>query len=517
MARFLSLLLIFTLLGSPASLNVSLPGIATGPQPDPSEYHPAQTAITLAPELPLEVNPDLARRIDSILRRSRNRRALWGVEVYSLDEGKIVYSRNSDKKFLPASTVKVFTTAAALDRLGPHFRFKTRVSYEGTLSEDGTLSGDLVLFGGGDPNLAARMEKNRKLFVYLDAMARKVRQAGIRVIEGSVIGDDSLFPYAPYGKGWTSSDRRRRYGAAISSLSFHDNLLRVIVRPGSKEGKPVRVYFDPLNSLLRAVNLAKTAPAGTKSTLYCYRRPGTRRIIVSGKLSSSRRSWVRHVTVDDPALYTANVFLHRLKRAGIRVKGGSRSRHDNVRPSLPARTLYVHESLPLIDVISHVNKKSQNLYAEILLRTLGAQRRGVGTDRAGLEVVYKFLREAGIPRPMVDLYDGSGLSRDNLITPRAQTLVLKHISSQAYFSLFLESLAVSGKDGTLKRRMRRSAARLRVHGKTGSLKEAVTLGGYVKTRSKKTLAFSILINNYRFSSYTAQRVTDQICALLAGS
>jgi len=214
-------------------------------------------------------------------------------------------------------------------------------------------------------------------------------------------------------------------------------------------------------------------------------------------------------------LYTARLFRERLIKNGVKVKGIARARHAGDDPNRsPANPIYMHESPPLLEIISHTNKKSQNLHAEILLRTLGAQFRGNGSDRAGLEVVYDFLREAGVTPSTARLFDGSGLSRYNLITPRAETMLLSHVAFKPYFSDFLDTLAISGLDGTLRHRMLHTPAFLRVFGKTGSLQNVTTLGGYVRTNSGKMLSFSILVNNHSFSSAAARKAIDQICDVI---
>lgn len=515
-ARFCALLLALTLAGAPVPLN--LPVLATSAEAlfEKAQPETAEASAPLDLELEVGVDQELAGQIDAILNHSRHRRAFWGVDVHSLDEDKIIYSHHSEHSFSPASNAKVFTTAAALDRLGSEFRFRTPVFQEGTLSESGVLAGDLALVGKGDPDLAGSLSNNRNRFTYLDRMAQKVRQAGIRVIEGDIIGDDSYFPYAPYGKGWSSRDLGFHYGAAISALSFSDNVVAVVVRPAPEVGKPVRVSVDPPNAFLRITNRMETSEAGAQNTSRFYNPPGTNRVYLSGQLPVSSRGWTRYLTVDDPAAFTAHVFLQRLRRAGITVKGTARSRHyGDPAPADPGRHLALHESAPLVDLLAQINKNSHNLYAELVLRTLGAEMKGLGTDAAGMEAVYDFLEEAGISRETVSLHDGSGLSRHNLITPRAETLLLRHIFSQPYFPVFLETLARAGRDGTLKSRMRGTAAQSRVYAKTGSLQDVTTLGGYVKTRSEKTLAFSILINNHRFSALTARHAADRICALLA--
>lgn len=463
-------------------------------------------------------DPRLASRIDAILSRPSYRNALWGLDIFCLDERRVVYTLNSDKHFSPASNVKVFTTAAALDRLGPDFRFRTRVAYEGMLSLDGLLAGDLVLFGEGDPLLAAHPFEEDDPYFNLDLLARKVYEAGIREVAGDVVGDDSYFEYAPHGEGWTSSDLVRFYGAPVSALSFNDNLIAVSARPGPAGGRPGRVFARPVSSAFTVSNRSTTAARGAKSTAQIHRFRSGNGAQVTGQIPLGSRGVLRHFPVGDPAQFTAGVFHQRLIRAGVKVRGKARARHaHDFRLPYAAQDVFVHYSPPLVEIIGQINKRSQNLYAEILLRTMGAEIRSEGSDRSGLEVVREFLAGVGITPDTADLYDGSGLSRKNLITPRTETLLLASLAQKPYFEMFKESLAVSGLDGTLKNRMLGTSATGRIYGKTGSLNQVATLGGYVLTESGSTLAFSILLNQYNFAPAAALRALDEICAVLAST
>ncbi len=486
----------------------------------PAPARPSVATVSRPPIVssvePLSATDELVKKLDSIVARPLYRRADWGVDIRSVEDDSPVYGRNQDKGFPPASNAKLFTTATALDRLGPDFRFKTQLAYEGTLAPSRKLVGDLVLFGHGDPDLSDNISESSRHFVHLDRMVEKVKEAGIDVIAGDIIGDDSYFAYAPYGEGWTIADLSRDYGAPISALSFTNNLIKLSVHPGGKIGQPVHAYVYPSESLLTISNRTKTVRRGRTGRIQWSKTPGTDRVSLRGQLPINGEGKSQYFLVQDPALYTARLFRERLVKGGIRVTGVARARHsgDDV-PRRSAHVLHVHESLPLLEVIGYTNKKSQNLYAEILLRTMGAEIKGVGSDEAGLEVIYEFLAEAGIDRSMADLYDGSGLSRRNLITPRAETLLLRHMASKPYFGLFLDSLSVSGLDGTLRGRMIQAPAFQRVFAKTGTLQNVTTLGGYVRTESGRMLAFSILINNHPFSQTTAKRAIDQICNTLA--
>jgi D-alanyl-D-alanine carboxypeptidase/D-alanyl-D-alanine-endopeptidase (penicillin-binding protein 4) len=457
----------------------------------------------------------LEEKIDAIVRKPSYRNAEWGIDVRSVDDNRVLYQRSSESLLPPASNVKVFTTAAALERLGPDFRFQTKLSCEGALAPDGTLRGDLVLTGGGDPDLADTIEGFSGCFVHLDSMAQKVREAGIAVIEGDIVGDDSYFVHALHGEGWTTDDVKREYGAPISALSYNNNQVTVSVRPAPKIGQPAAVATYP-SSTFAVANQTKTVRKGASTTLGWYRAPGSDRVSVKGNLRVSGVPTSRSFLVSDPALFTAASFRDRLVRAGIRVVGKARSRHaGDSQSARESRLMYVHRSRPLSEIVAYTNKHSQNLFAELILRTLGAEIRGIGSDRAGLEVILELLADAGVSRSMVDLYDGSGLSRLNLVAPRAETLLLCHLATRPYFATFVNSLAISGLDGTLNGRMNHGPAAQRVFAKTGSLQSVTTLGGFVMTASGKTLAFCIMLNNHAFGPITARRAIDRICAVLA--
>jgi D-alanyl-D-alanine carboxypeptidase/D-alanyl-D-alanine-endopeptidase (penicillin-binding protein 4) len=479
---------------------------AEPPQAEPSTQPP--------PFDPAGRYAEIGRKIQAIINKPLYRRAEWGLDVRVLEDDSPVFVHNSDKLFPPASNLKLFTTSAALDRLGADFRFNTQVAYEGSLMADNRLTGNLVLFGQGDPDLSGSIRTIPNQFANFDMMAQKVREFGIREIDGDIIGDDSYFTFAPYGDGWMPSDLLREYGAPISALSFNNNLITLSLRPSRRVGLPASATVYPSESLLNVTNKTKTVRRG-RSSVQWHRTPGTDSVSLRGQVPLRSGGISQTFLVRDPALYTARLLRERLIKVGIKVKGIARARHagDGLgRP--PSHLVYIHESPALLDVISYTNKKSQNLYAEILLRTLGVQFRGIGSDQAGLEVVYEYLAEAGITPANARLHDGSGLSRYNLITPRAETILLAHIASKPYFSDFIDTLAISGLDGTLRGRMVNGPGFLRIFAKTGSLQNVTTLGGFIRANSGKMLAFSILNNDHSYSSDTARHAIDQICGLL---
>jgi serine-type D-Ala-D-Ala carboxypeptidase/endopeptidase (penicillin-binding protein 4) len=485
------------------------PAVLLPPEPEPDpDWVAEQEALREA------LRQEMVSKIRAVLNRPQYRNTEWGIDIYSIEEDRRVFALNENSFFSPASNVKVFTTATALDRLGRNFRFKTRLLYTGRLDPDGVLVGDLILVGNGDPNLSNSISGDPNVYAHLDLLAEEVKKAGIRSIRGDVIGDDSYFAYAPYGRGWLTSDLSRVYGAQVSALSFYNNVLAVTARP-AKVGQRATVFSYPARSMFAITNRSTTVAVQAKNTFGWSHTPGSNEIRVFGQMPVNQKGIVRYFNVADPALYTATILKERLQKAGVAISGKTRSRHSGEPPLPLMHPIYTHESIPLADVVAFINKKSQNLSAEILLRTLGAEIKGIGTDQAGLDVVEEFLQRAGVETSMVNLYDGSGLSRNNLITPQAETALLRYMATRPSFPDFMSSFPVSAYDGTLRGRMHRSSAAGRVFGKTGSLKNVATLGGYIKTDSGQTLAFSIMANN-AVETGAARQATDRICEILIG-
>lgn len=452
-------------------------------------------------------------RISQYLKRPGIRSTHWGMEVIDTAGDKVLVSLNPDKPFTPASVLKVLTTSAALEKLGPDFRFRTGVYTNGRLLPDGTLAGDLYLVGRGDPNLTETPEDPSEKPALRD-LAEKLAASGIRRVEGNLIGDDSYFDPAGNAKGWTAQDLKTVYGSPICALSINNNVVWISVWPG-KAKQLVRVGMEPRTSYYRIRNLGVTGTRRAQRTASVRLIRGTRTIVVSGVLPEGQ-VLNRYVLMEQPAEVAASILKEELKRNGIAVDGQVGVIHSGDMPPAAHRSLALlaeRESQPLVRELEVINKQSQNLHAEMLLRTLGAEFSGEGTDEAGLQVVRRFLVEAGIENQQVSLGDGCGLSRENLVTPRFQTSLLKYISTRPYFGLFLGTLAVSGTDGTLKNRMTAEPLRGVIFAKTGTLNGVSTLSGYMTTKSGRQLIFSIFANDARASMTRVRRTIDEICSL----
>jgi D-alanyl-D-alanine carboxypeptidase/D-alanyl-D-alanine-endopeptidase (penicillin-binding protein 4) len=453
-------------------------------------------------------------KIAQFLKRPGVRSADWGIEIVDPTDNQVVLSLNPDKPFKPASVVKVITTATALEKLGSNFKFRTGVYADGEIKPDGTLVGDLILVGRGDPNL---MDPVGDLLPKptLVELAEKVQALGIRRITGDVVGDNSYFDFNTHGNGWTTQDLKSAYGAPISALSVNDNVLWLSARP-TQPNQRISVSIEPQTSYFHVRNLGITGSRKARRTLFARAIPGTRTLVVSGVLPITQRGYWQSIILEKPADAIATLFKDELVRNGIGVDGTVRVLQYGDMPKEAKRRwtlLAEHQSPPLVKALEIINKRSNNLHAEMLLRTLGAEFAGAGTDEAGLKVVRDFLVEAGIESSHVRLNDGSGLSRDNIVTPRFQTSLLLFLSTRPYFDLFLSTLSVSGTDGTLKHRLASEPLRGTIHAKTGTLNGVASLSGYMTTRSGRNLVFSIFANNFRASVGRIRKTIDEICAL----
>lgn len=495
------------------------------------------TALAVPPAAPNTSIKPLQERIAALLNVPDLAHGFWGIEVVSLATGEALYSQNADKLFTPASNTKLFTTAASLALIGPDYRFHTTVETTGTLDRFGRLTGDLVLVGHGDPNLSGRQlpydlrtQRNDDPIQALEVLADELVKRGVKYIDGDIVADDSYFAFERYGEGWSQDDLVWGDGAPVSALTINDNIVFVHIMPADRAGEKAFVSISPFPDYYRIDNRIVTSPAGSERTFAINREPGSLVITLWGNLPLNDSGVSEQLAIEDPAEFAAGLFRQLLEQRGIVVYGHQRTHHTE-RASLstftataiahsngggeawggslradPAITLATYESKPLLDDLRVVNKTSQNLHAEILLRMLGRQH-GPGTIENGLEVLRAFLTQAGIASDQYVFYDGSGLSRQNLVTPHAIVQLLRYASSQPWGAAYKSTLPVSGTDGSLTDRLTSPRLQKRVLAKTGSLGGVKALSGFTTTDSGQTVVFSIMSNNL---IVPAKRVTDTI-------
>jgi D-alanyl-D-alanine carboxypeptidase/D-alanyl-D-alanine-endopeptidase (penicillin-binding protein 4) len=451
----------------------------------------------------LSASDSLTPKIDQILAGHRGQ---WGIAVQKLSDGQVLHRRCGECFFTPASVTKLFSTSFALARLGADSRFSTRVMASERPAESGVVRGGLVLVGGGDPTLTGRgypyLKSAHTPLAPLAELADQVVAAGVTRVDGDIVGDDALWPWEPVPDGWSHDDLTWDYGAAPSALMVNEGVLQLTLQPGARAGDVARVSVAPAIEYFTLDNRVATVASGARQ-IRMIRMPGSRQIQLTGQMPLSDRGWSGLVAQDDPAQYAAEAFRQLLLERGVTVDGVARTRHRAVGEMLLARGGIVvaeRSSPPLIEILTVVNKVSQNLLAEMMLRAAG-----------GVEGLREYLAGMGIPRSEARFEDGSGLSRLTAVTPSAMVRLL---SQKQTAENFIETLPHGGVDGSLKVRYARDSRGHRIRAKTGGMTGIKALAGYVDSMTHGRLAFAIFVNNDHGSPDTVKRI-DQVALLLA--
>lgn len=475
--------------------------------------------------------PKWTHAIDQLLDQPDQQRGLWGVYIYSLDRHRVLYDRNGERLFTPASNTKLFTTAAALALLGPGYRFHTAVETTTPPDAEGVVHGDLVLVGEGDPTLSGRHYPYQHQGPNdlppappdqaIQKLADQIAQHGVKEVDGAIIGDDSYFANEHYAEGWSQDDLVWGYGAAVSALTINDNERFVEVWPGPAVGQPAVVRLLPDDGSLVVENRVRTTTAGSERDIELYRDFGSRRLIVWGTMPSGSSMDLETAAVQHPALWAARLLKRALMQRGIEVLGDVEAHHRMPKylaaanaapaPDPPSFTLASLQSPPLWQVLQVIDKVSQNLHAELMLRLIGKIREGNGSLAGGMAARKAFLTQAGLTEHDYYFRDGSGLSRENLVKPAAITKLLIYMDSQPDAAIWRSFLPVAGEDGSLARRFRNTPAQGRILAKTGYVEHVHTLSGYVTTVHGEHLAFSIMVNNDDMPGSQVFHVMDSIC------
>jgi serine-type D-Ala-D-Ala carboxypeptidase/endopeptidase (penicillin-binding protein 4) len=509
---------------------------ATDPTPTPT---PAPTASP-ASSRPIAAAPaprtlaELLTRIQEVVRQPALEPGFFAVKIVSLDTGVVIYEQSANKFVRPASNMKLYTVAAALDRLTVDYHFMTSV-YAKEKVDDGKIKGDLIIYGRGDPSLAARFN-NGDYFKGINDLADRIVAAGVKRVKGDLVGDESYFNGAPLGSGWEWEDLQWAYGAQVSALTVNDNSIDLTVKPGEKVGAPVLISTGPsATSFMTIANRASTSARGSKSDLQIYRGLGANALEITGSLPLGDNGFNGSVAIPDPALAFVSMLRDALVKRGVKVDGRVRTINARSGGSIvpdplialaklpdylqqpPVAEIASIQSPPFSLIAAHTLKPSQNLYTELILRTLGTPRVSPTqtNEEAGLIVVRNFLRQAGVAESDLALSDGSGLSRNDMITANATVQLLTFMSKHRYFAQFRDALPIAGVDGTLRTRMRGTPAEGNLRAKTGSLSSVASLSGYLTTAAGEHLAFSMMLNNYPDAGALRRDSIDAIAILLA--
>lgn len=507
-------------------------GPVTAPQPVTPDVPPLRIGPARAKTSAPNTLGELQSRILEIVRQPALEPGFFAVKIVSLDTGLVIYEQSANKFTRPASNMKLYTVAAALDRLTPDYHFITSV-YAKEKLEDGKVKGDLIIYGRGDPSFAARFN-NSDYFKGIDDLAERIVTAGVKRVKGDLVGDESWFNGAPLGSGWEWEDLQWSYGAQVSALTVNDNAIDLTVKPADRVGAPVLITTGPPATFMTIANHATTGPRGSKSDLNVYRGLGANTLEISGSLPLGDNGFTNSVAIPDPALAFVTMLRDALLKRGVKIEGkvrtvDARSGSSTVPnpsaaltqgavPQSPPIEIASVQSPPFNLIAAHTLKPSQNLYTEIILRTLGKLTSispSQTNEEAGLIVVRNFLRQAGANESDLALNDGSGLSRNDMITANATVQLLTFMSKHKYFAQFRDALPIAGVDGTLRTRLRGTPAEGNLRAKTGSLSSVASLSGYVTTAAGEHLVFSMMLNNYPDASALRRDSIDAIAVLLA--
>ncbi len=429
-----------------------------------------------------------------------------GVNVVDLASGDTVYTYNGDEERVTASNTKLFTTAAALDAFGPGYLYETRLLLRGVV-QDGELHGDLGVVGAGDPNISGRAFDGDSFAVFR-GWAHDLAARGVRRIAGDLYLDDGLFEARQVHPDWPRGQLASWYEAPIAALSFNDSCVLVRVWP-SQRGGAARVEIVPPVPVLHVESSARTSASPRNNHLTIVRRDDV--LVVTGSIFRNSGPLEEWVTVPDAVRYFGLGLVQALAEEGIEVRGQLRPVERLPGPVWERVAAYRSS---LLDSVRTANKRSQNYYAESLLKLVGARRCGEGSWSEGVRAVGEFLVGLGVPAGAFHMVDGSGLSRQNRFTPRATTQLLRHMYYHQWGAEFVQSLPGSGdEDGSLHGRMTLPPYRGNVFAKTGTIDGVSALSGYARAVSGKTYAFSVLLNRTR-STGEARQAQDRIVMAL---
>ncbi len=450
-------------------------------------------------------------------------RATWGVILMDTT-GRVMFEHNADRLFVPASNTKLVVSAAASALLPEGYHVRTSLYATGPLHE-GTLRGDLIIYGRGDPTFSARCYGPDTLALgacewtwsRMNALADSLVARGVREIEGAIVADGSYFDAEFVHPSWEHYDLNWWYASPVSALGFNDNTIGVHWGPGPTVGAPALVSFEPDLGNFLFENRTRTAPSGTRTSIDFFRKPGTLEIWAEGLVAEGHRGRTEHFALPDPNLFFAQAFRAALAARHIGVGGPTLSTTDSLRyrDAREAAALVSFSSRPRDDLIFPILNSSQNWFAEMLLKVLGREIGGEGSWEAGLDVEGRFLIESvGIDSTAFSLTDGSGLSASNLMSPRALAQLLLYMWKHPSNGGFLRALPRSGAVGSLRDRFAGTALEGRIVAKSGSIRHVNSLSGYIEHPRRGPLIFSVVVNDHATNGNAAMRQIDSVVVTL---
>jgi D-alanyl-D-alanine carboxypeptidase/D-alanyl-D-alanine-endopeptidase (penicillin-binding protein 4) len=482
-----------------------------------------QEPVLSSPEKVISISgPEelLKQKIINILDDEETQNAFWGALIKKQGSPEPFLAINDNKSLMPASNMKLYSTASSLVFLGKNFRYETPIYHTGYLDENGTLHGDVVIVGSGDPSISGRYREGIQTEQILEEWAQAFQNKEIKSIEGNIIGDDDYFDDEEVEGSWQYDNLSYWYTAPSSALSINDNLYQFYMHPGKSAGEKAEIEPQLGTGYIQIQNDAITTGSKARTNVDFRREAEGNRLRVWGEIPlGASRERIRGC-VFNATLFSAFLVKEALELKGISVKGKAMDIDDlkteekeSLRKNISL--IHTHVSPPLSEILGMVNKPSQNYYADMLLKTIGKRFRGRGSFRSGEEVVKDFLKLAGAPDiENFIMADGSGLSRRNLVQPRHTVALLEFMARQPDFKEFYDSLAIAGMDGTIRSRMTNPPLKGNVHAKTGFIGNVRALSGYVDDLSGQRWRFCIMCNHFTCSVSRIDALIDQVCEAL---
>ncbi len=458
----------------------------------------------------------VAFEIDTLLNHASTDMGWWGVKIQYANTGDVIYERNSDRMFTPASNMKMYTTAAALCLLGPQYRYATDFVTNGTI-ENGVLNGDLIIRGSGDPTWSRRFydeNYDSVMVCFVDSLKSK----GITKINGNIIGDDNVFDDVLLGNGWSWNYEHHWFAAQISGLSYSENIIDFTLSPDSNNiGGPVNIEFHPQTTYLDLRNDLITVSIDGTSGWRHGRIRETNKGWFEGEYAIGNGTRQDDLSIHNPTLFTVFALKQHLIDKGVSVVGEPVDIDDLTNPIdyEQTTTLFTYFSHPMSSIIKGVNRRSINFIAEQVHKTLGKEFGDAGSAYEGQKVQLALFDSLGMDTKNLRISDGSGLSHHNLVSPNNTTSLLQLMWDHPYRSYYLESFSLAGSSGATRKRLLGTSAEGNVRTKTGTISKVRTLSGYTWTQSGEPIIFSLLVNHHVVPNSQINQLQDQIVVILA--
>lgn len=460
----------------------------------------------------------IKQALNNLIQDSELQHASVGFCAIDVQDNSIFIEHQANKSLIPASSMKVITTGTATALLGKNLRFETYLEYSGTLN-DGVLDGDIFIRGTGDPSLASPIMEGVKNRIDLQKeFVEAVQKLGIQKINGQVVGDDSYFDDQILIETWQWGDIGNHYGAGCSGLNYHDNLYYIHFEKNSAYGaKPRLSHTVPQLPNFDIDNRVISAGSRSGDNAYVYAAPFGNKAVIRGTIPKGSGSFNIKGALPDPALICAYDLTQALKAAGIKISASATTQRRAKKTS-NRTTFHTYRSPSLAAICKHTNEKSRNMYCEVLLKTIGAKKKGSKSTAGGIAALSDFWQARGLSLSGFFMKDGCGLSARNGVTAKtfAQMMRKMYLDKSA-FNDFYNQLAIAGQTGTLKNFCKNSAADNNMRAKSGSMNRIRSFTGYVRTQSGKLLSFSILVNNYSCSGYMMKKKLETLLIALAES